>query len=257
MEAFITYFFPVSIPLWQALGLVAFSFFTSLLAASVGIGGGVAMMGVMAAIIPVNVLIAVHGLVQLGSNTGRAVLQRAHVDWAVVRKFTAGGIAGALLGGLFFVNLPERVLMLILGAFILYMVWGPKIKVPHAEKWGMPAAGAFAVFCAMFVGAMGPFLNAVLQRHGFSRQKLIGTQAACLVFQHALKVAVFIFLGVALREWLGMILLMIATGFAGTYVGTHVLERIPERLFQTILKIVLTIVGADLLRRAAGITWPV
>lgn len=251
MEAFIEFFFPVSIPLWQALGLVVFSFFTSLLAASVGIGGGVAMMGVMASVIPVNVLIAVHGLVQLGSNSGRAVLQRAHIDWPTVRKFAAGGILGAALGGLFFMNLPDRVLMLVLGIFILWIVWGPKMKVPYAGHWGMPAAGAFAVFCAMFVGAMGPFLNAVLQRRGFARQKLIGTQAACLVMQHALKVMVFIFIGVALREWLGMIVLMIATGFAGTYVGTYVLDKIPERLFQALLRIVLTIVALDLLRRAA------
>jgi uncharacterized membrane protein YfcA len=251
MEAFITYLFPVSIPLWQALGLVAFSFFTSFLAASAGIGGGTAMMGVMANIIPINVLVAVHGFVQLGSNTGRAYLQRAHVDWGTVRKFVIGGIFGAALGGLFFVNMPARILMLVLGLFILWMVWGPKVKLPGSERWGMVAVGAFAVFCAMFIGAMGPFVNSVLQRKGFERHKLIATQAACLVMQHALKVIVFLILGVKLREWAGMIGLMIVTGFMGTYVGTYVLKKIPEHAFQVILKIVLSVSALALLYKAA------
>jgi uncharacterized membrane protein YfcA len=67
------------------------------------------------------------------------------------------------------------------------------------------------------------------------------------------KISVFLALGVALREWIGMIVLMIVTGFAGMYVGTYVLDRIPEHLFQVILKTILTVSALSLLYESASI----
>lgn len=51
-----------------ALLLVLASFFTSALTAAFGIGGGVAMLGLMASTLNPAVIIAVHGVVRLGSN---------------------------------------------------------------------------------------------------------------------------------------------------------------------------------------------
>ena len=58
-----------------ALLLVATSFVTSALTAGLGIGGGVALLAVMAYGMPVAALIPVHGVVQIGSNLGRFVVQ--------------------------------------------------------------------------------------------------------------------------------------------------------------------------------------
>ena len=59
--------------------LIVASFFTSALTAASGVGGGTLMLMLMGMFVPVAALIPVHGAVQLGSNTGRAVHQRAHV----------------------------------------------------------------------------------------------------------------------------------------------------------------------------------
>ncbi len=246
------FLFPQAIPLWQALLLIGFSFFTSLLAASIGIGGGVAMMGAMSSMIPVSHLIAVHGLVQLGSNSGRAFLLRSHISWPIVWGFAGGGIFGAALGGYLFVSLPEDILMAALGGFLLWVVWAPKIPLPYAEHWGMPLVGATASFFAMFFGAMGPLVNAALQRKGLDKQQLIGTQSACLILQHGLKIIVLIALGISLNDWIGMIILMILMGFAGTYTGTHILQKIPEKVFQKGLKLILTLIALGLIRRSLG-----
>lgn len=71
-----------------ALLLVLVSFLTSALTAAFGIGGGVAMLGALAGMAPPSVIVAVHGVVQLGSNTGRAFIQRAHVLWPLVVRFS-------------------------------------------------------------------------------------------------------------------------------------------------------------------------
>lgn len=253
LDSLIDILFPTAIAPWQVVGLIALSFFTSFMSASVGLGGGAAMLGVLAATVPVNVLIAVHALVQVGSNFGRAYAQRVHIHWRIVRSYALGGVFGALGGALFFVSLPEPVIFLILGLFILWTVWGPKLPIPHVEHWGLPLLGAIGVFLSSVLGSTAAMMNAVLRRMGLPRKELIGTQAACVLSQHILKIIMFVALGIALKEWLGMILLMIVTGFIGTFFGSRLLDRIPERWFDIIMKAILTAVGIQLLWQAYSV----
>lgn len=249
-------FLPEGVDALTAILLIGVSFFTSALTAAFGIGGGVAMLGALAGAVPTNVVVAVHGVVQLGSNLGRAILQRAHADWAAVRRFLVGTIIGVALGAWLFVSLPERFLLGLLGVFILIMVWVPKPRIPGLSKAGLVIGGAISSVLTMFIGATGPFTQAVLLPLGLDRKGLIATHAVMMAFQHALKVIAFGFIGVALMPWLPMVAAMIVSGFIGTVTGTRLLEKMPEALFQTILKVLLTLIAIDLLRRAAGIRIP-
>ncbi len=77
--------------------LVVTSFFTSMMTATLGIGGGVLLLAVMAGTMPVSALIPVHGLVQLGSNGNRALMMARHIDWSMLKYFSLGAIVGAFL----------------------------------------------------------------------------------------------------------------------------------------------------------------
>ncbi len=61
-------FLPPGVDAFTATLLIVISFFTSAMTAAFGIGGGVAMLGALAGTVPPAVIVAVHGLVQLGSN---------------------------------------------------------------------------------------------------------------------------------------------------------------------------------------------
>ena len=100
--------------------LIVASFFTSALTAAFGVGGGVAMLALMGLFVPVASLIPVHGAVQLGSNTGRAWHQRAFVRMDVAAPFIAGSVVGAIGGAFLVVQLPDALLKLMLGGFILF-----------------------------------------------------------------------------------------------------------------------------------------
>ncbi|MEM8689778.1 MAG: sulfite exporter TauE/SafE family protein, partial [Pseudomonadota bacterium] len=58
---------PAIEPVWAAL-LIAVSAVTSFVTASLGLGGGVILLAVMALIVPGPAIIPVHGAVQIGSN---------------------------------------------------------------------------------------------------------------------------------------------------------------------------------------------
>ena len=238
---------PPELSLIPAVSLVAVSFLTSALTAAFGIGGGVAMLAALASLTPPITALPVHGVVQIGSNFGRAALMRQYIHWSLVKPFVLGSVAGVAVGAAVFVALPTATLQIILGCFILYSVWAPKLKPSGIADSGFVLVGAVATFCTMFVGATGPLLAVFLSPDRLQRHNVVATHAACMSFQHALKVIAFGFLGFAYLPWLVLLIAMIGAGFLGTLAGRHVLNRLPERAFAWGFRAVLTLLALRLL----------
>ncbi|MAC46630.1 sulfite exporter TauE/SafE family protein [Oceanospirillum beijerinckii] len=226
--------------------------FTSLMTASVGIGGGVLLLAVMASILPANVLIPVHGLVQLGSNGNRAFMTRQHIHWPMVLFFSLGALVGALSASQVLVQLPLDVIRLAVAVFILLMVWGPKPKKLQVSGPGTLIAGCITTFASMFVGASGPLVAAVVHRSGQEKLATTATFAACMSFQHLLKAMVFGFVGFSFAQWWWPVLLMIASGAVGTWLGLKLLNRLPAELFAQLFKVLVTLLALRLLWQAWG-----
>ena len=227
--------------------LILTSGFTSFMTASVGIGGGVLLLAVMASILPVNVLIPVHGLVQLGSNGNRAFMTRQHIHWPMVLFFTLGALIGAVSASQVLVQLPLDVIRLAVACFILVMVWGPKPKKLQVSGPGTVLAGGVTTFASMFVGASGPLVASVIHRSGQDKLATTATFATCMSFQHLLKATVFGFIGFSFVQWWGPVLLMIASGAIGTWLGLKLLNRLPAEVFARLFKVLITLLALRLL----------
>ncbi len=227
--------------------LIAVSFLTSALTAAFGIGGGLALLAVMATGLPVATLIPVHGVVQFGSNAGRALVQRRHIDWRLTAIFCAGGLAGAIVGARTVTALPDAPMKVAIGVFVLFMVWGPKPRSVGASDWAVALGGAVGGALTMFFGATGPFTAAVLNARNLTRHVQVATFSVCMTVQHVVKVAAFGLLGFAFGPWALLIGAMIATGFLGTLAGSHLLARLPEAAFKRGLKALLTLLALQLM----------
>ncbi len=233
--------------------LTAVSFVGSFITAAMGIGGGIVTLAVMATLMPAPAVIPVHGMIQLGSNAGRAGLQRRHIDWRTFAWFSVGGVFGVGAGGSVAVTLPDAALRFGLALFILYSIWGPRLRPLSSGHGVVVGMGAAASFLTMFFGATGPFVSAILSRRGYSPRRLVGTHSICMTAQHAFKVVAFAVLGFAYSDWLGLMGLMLTAGFAGTYAGSLVLERLPAKTFALALKSILTLLAVNLLASALGL----
>lgn len=228
---------------------IAASFFTSALTAAVGIGGGVALLALMGASLPVASLIPVHGLVQFGSNSGRAWHQRVHVVWPVLLPFAAGALIGAAAGASVTLRLPDAPMKLALGCFILLITW---LKVPPLAKLGnlgIAAAGLAVALLSMLFGASGPLVAAFFEKSLENRLETVATGGAAMIMVHGLKVLAFALAGFAFTRWLPLCAAMIASGYAGTLFGTSMLHRIPEANFRLGFRLVLSALALDLIRR--------
>jgi len=241
---------PDGVSLAAALLLVVASFFTSALTASFGVGGGVAMLALLGLFVPVAVLIPVHGAVQLGSNSGRAWHQRAHIRMNVAAPFMAGSVVGAIAGAFIVVQLPDAWLKLVLGGFILAISWARIPGIERLDKAGLAVASVGLALLSMMVGATGPLLSPLLAQFlAGDRKALVATHAAAMVAQHGLKIVAFGLAGFAFGQWLPMVVAMIVTGYLGTRYGTRWLDKMPEETFRRWFKIGISVLALDLLRR--------
>lgn len=245
----LTNLLPADLTLTTALALIALSFVTSLITATFSLGGGSLMVAVLALVFPPTVVVPMHGAIQLGSNAGRAVVQRSHIQWSFVLWISLGGLVGTIVGGQFASRLPETALQIAIAAFVLLTTWLPQPKIVAKSRVAQVLGGAVIAAVSMVVGATGP-LVAVFIKGLADRRQLVATHAMLMTLQNSFKVAMFVLLGFAFAAYLPLIVAMILSGFVGTTIGSRLLVKVPEAAFRSGFKIVLTLVALDLLFEA-------
>src|SRR5262245_36977697 len=160
-----------------------------------GLAGGMLLLAVLLLFLDPVQAIPMHGVIQLVSNASRAWFQREHVRWDAVWRFSwpllpAGAAGLALLRAV-----PADAGRIAIGAFALVATWLPGClrlggrggDPRRALAWG----GALVGFASTLVGATGPLLAPFLLALDLGTQATIGTLAACQIFQHFSKVALF------------------------------------------------------------------
>jgi len=225
----------------------------SFLTASLGVGGGVMLLGVMAQVLPPQLIIPLHGVAQLGSNAGRAAMSWRHIDWRLIAAFLPGAVVGALIGSFVLVALPPAVMYLTIALFILYLCWGPKLPKMVLGSWGSVLAGGITTFITLFAGATGPLVAAFIKQIYADRFRTVATFAMAMSLQHVLKIAVFEIAGFPLEPWLPLLACMIVSGAIGTWVGLKLLKRMSDHHFQRIFNIALTLMALRLIWQSVEI----
>ncbi len=235
---------PPDLTLTGTLALLCASFGTSFITAAFGIGGGALLIAILASVLPPAVLIPIHGVVQVGSNLGRAAIMLKHVDWAIVPAFVGGSIVGVALGGSIAVSIPAQAVQIGVGLFIIWSVFS---KPPAIFRKWSALTGAFSSFLTMFFGATGPFIASYVKTLRLDRESHVATHSTLMTIQHVLKTIAFGFLGFAFGPWLPFVIGMIAFGFAGTVTGRQVLTKIADHRFFWILNAILLLLAARLI----------
>jgi len=233
----------------MALALVGLSFVTSLITATFSLGGGTLMIAVLALVFPPAVVVPVHGCVQLGSNSGRALVQRDHIQWRLIAWISLGAVIGTIVGGQFVAYLPEHLFTIAIGAFVLITTWLPQPKIVGENRLVQFLGGLIISALSMLVGATGPLIATFIKGLA-DRRQLVATHAMLMTVLNTFKVLTFTALGFAFGAYLPLILVMVLAGFVGTSIGSRLLVKVPERIFRVGFKLVLTLVALDLIRGA-------
>ena len=124
-----------------------------------GMAGGLILMGVLAAMLPVATAMVVHGAVQMVSNGYRAFLWRQFIDWRVFRRYALGALAGFLVLLAVAWRPDARAVYLFLGLTAM-LVWLPKgwLRLDILQRGQAELAGFTVQALNTLGGVAGPLL---------------------------------------------------------------------------------------------------
>lgn len=211
------------------------SLFTSFVSGILGMAGGMMLMGILIAVMPVSAAMTLHGITQFTSNANRAWMLRREIHWPTIRGYVAGGAVAAGFFALIHFKLGKAGALLAIGIT-------PFIGLALPASWRLDvlrrghsfACGLACVTLSLTAGIAGPILDLFFVRSlAMGRRQVIGTKALTQAFSHALKVAYFGALFAGLGEVPpALAAAMIVLAIAGTRLSKGVLERMTDVSFR-------------------------
>ena len=230
----------------------AISFVTSFITSVASVGGGMIMLASLAQYFSPSSLIPIHALIQLSNNVSRTYLFRKDIVFSIFKPILIGSIFGSVIGIVLFSVIPEGIILLLIGLFIILMVFFKHSLRIFTNLLPNALCGIFSASIGMLVGANGPIVSAFLAAKNLQPKELIGTHGAIMVAQHLFKIIAFISLfNFALLQYLVLVICTTLTGFLGAWLAKIYLEKISKHLFDIALSILLTSLSVLLIMRGS------
>ena len=240
--------------------LILSAFITSAISAVIGMGGGIILLGIMALIIPEGyMVVAMHGIIQLFSNTTRVYIFREYLKKDILIEFSKGAFPGLILSGLIIIclinlfnvesanQIKVELLKPLIGCFIIWYLFLKRPKEVSVRKSFTPI-GVISGIVSVFIGATGPLIAPFFIDGKLTKNNIIANKAACQMITHLGKIPLFIlFFNINYIKEYQMLLPLVAAVFIGTNFGKSVLQFIPENIFKILFKIALTVIALQLI----------
>lgn len=207
--------------------LIAFlCIFTSIISALAGLSGGVVLLSSLTYFLPYQIVIPIHGIIQLISNASRSFYLRKNIKLSFLFFYFLGAPFGAyiafkILGHTKSSSFP----MILLSGLIFMTVFNPKpkyqLKIP---TFAYMFVGLLTGMLSMFTGAVGPFLTLFFIRDDLDKEEIVATMASFQIITHFLKIPVFWSLNFAYHQYWNLFILWGCGSILGSYINSFVLN---------------------------------
>ncbi|TFH22299.1 MAG: sulfite exporter TauE/SafE family protein [Myxococcales bacterium] len=233
----------------STLLLVVATFLTSVFSAVVGMGGGVTLLAVMAALMPAAEVVPLHGVVQLASNGTRTLLLLRRVHLRILLYYLVPAAVGVALGARLYTGSELGWFRPAVGAFVLgYLAlqwWTPQLG--RLPLWTFAPLGLPVGALASLIGATGPIIAPFFLRDDLDGEQIVATKAAIQIVTHVTKIPAFAMLGFDYTGRLWLLAPLVLAAVVGTFAGRRWLRRLSEEAFRRLFVAVLTAIALGLI----------
>ena len=208
---------------------------TSFISGILGMAGGMILMGILLALLPLPAAMMLHGITQLAANGWRAFLWRKEVDWRVLRGYMIGAVAVLAVFAVVKLVVSKPIALIVMGLTPFIALALPEKLHLNVERRGHPlACGAICSALSLTAGVSGPILDVFFVRSKMGRHAVVATKAMTQSLSHILKIlyfGAFVALeGGSVHPVLAAMMVLLA--FAGTSLSRRVLERMNDASFR-------------------------
>jgi uncharacterized membrane protein YfcA len=210
--------------------------FTSFLSGIFGMAGGMILMGILLAIMPLATAMVLHGLTQMTANGWRAWLWRGHIRWRIVAFYSGGAVFATLVFAAVQLSTNKPVALIMIGLLPFIGLLLPARLAPDILRAGHGfGCGAACTALQLLAGVSGPILDVFFVRSALDRREMVATKAAVQALGHFLKAAYFGHLLVGSGDEVAPAagVLGIALALIGTQLSRRALEAISDAQFRS------------------------
>jgi len=233
----------MSVPMIAFICLVMVS--TTFLSGLFGMAGGLILVGVLIAVLPVPDALALHGITQMASNGWRAALWWRYVRWRTAGGYIVGCLAILALWTVWQYVPSKAVALFLLGVLpFLGRMLPERIRGNPETFIGGAGYGLLCMALMLLTGVAGPILDQFFLNGKLDRREIIATKGICQVAGHALKTAYFSIL-ISEVASIDPLVAALAVGCAllGTVLAKPVLQAMSDKTYRHWAGHIITVVS--------------
>lgn len=243
------------------------AFFVAILTFFSGFGLGTILTPVFMIFFPVEIAIALTGVVHFFNNLYKLAIVGKDANRDILIRFGIPAVIAAFLGSWILINITDQQALFSYHAFntqikvypvkflisILLIVFAVMDLIPFFNKlqFGkskLPLGGAISGFFGGLSGNQGALRSAFLIKAGLSKETFIGTAVVVSTFVDFTRLSMYAtkFLTSGLVDNLPLVTCATLSGIAGSYFGNKMLKKVTLRFIQVTVAILLIIISIGL-----------
>jgi uncharacterized membrane protein YfcA len=182
----------------------------------------------------------------LFGNLSRIIFFRQGFDKRIILQFGLPSVLLSLLGAFLIGIVPQPVLKLILGIFLVVtsisFLAKPGLKFP-ANIHIFIAGGSATGFITALVGTGGALRASLLQGFNIEKVKYIATAATIALATDATRIPVYISQGFLTEQYYLYLPILLAIALAGSFIGRKIVRRIDQEKFRKMVLVAIILVS--------------
>ena len=243
------------------------AFLTAILTFFSGFGLGTILTPVFMVFFPVDLAIALTGLVHFFNNLFKLGLVGGHANKEVLIRFGIPAVLAAILGSWLMMNMsgwepllsyqafgrvfeiyPIKLTVSVLLIFFAAMDLLPYFKHLQFGKEKLPIGGVLSGFFGGLSGNQGALRSAFLIKAGLSKESFIGTAVVISTFVDLTRLSVYA-RGLTYSDFVtNWLLIAVATlsAITGAFLGNKLLKKVTLQALQTVVAVLLILLSLAL-----------
>ena len=251
----------------EILIIVIAAFVTAILTFFSGFGLGTILTPVFMLFFPVDLAIALTGVVHFFNNIFKIILVGRNADRAVLIRFGIPAVIAAFIGAWVLLHIPDsqplfdytlfgktfEVYPVKLIISVLLIIFATMDLIPYFDKMQfgrekLPLGGMLSGFFGGLSGNQGALRSAFLIKAGLTKEAFIGTAVVVSTFVDFTRLSVYAtrFVKSGLSDNIMLVVFATIAAVAGAYIGNKLLKKVTIKYIQILIAIMLIIVSLAL-----------
>lgn len=182
----------------------------------------------------------------LFGNFSRIIFFREGFDKTIILQFGVPSVLLSLLGAFLIGVLPQQVLKLMLGIFLittsLSFLITPRLKIP-ANTGSFVAIGSATGFITALVGTGGALRATLLQGFNIEKARYVATAATIALATDATRIPVYMSQGFLTEQYYPYLPILFGIALAGSLIGRKIVKRIDQEKFRKMVLVAIILVS--------------